>query len=86
VRDSSWGHRAAAGLRRSCRRKARRLRQESTIASWHDAPLAMSITVNLQPKVRDWIAQNLGRGVPQELMKHDTEARLASAMVQAVAQ
>lgn len=50
----------------------------------------MAITVKLQPQVRDWIAQNLERGVtPQalveELIRLGTHAELAAAMVRAVA-
>jgi prolyl 4-hydroxylase len=61
------------------------------MAGGDHGPLIMAITVNLQREVRDWIAHNLERGVPaqavtQELMKHGTEEKLASAAVQAVAQ
>lgn len=51
----------------------------------------MATTVNLEREVHDWIARNLGRGVPpqaviQELMKQGTEPEVASAAVRAVAQ
>ena len=50
----------------------------------------MAITVNLRPEVRDWIAQNLARGVTPrvlagDLSAHDIEPELAAAMVETVA-
>ena len=51
----------------------------------------MTMTVKFSNEVRDWIAHNLGRGVPasaivSELKAHRTEPQLAHAMVASVAQ